>query len=161
MSRPKGSGKFGSVRSLRLPVELDRWFEVRLREEAQRPASDILLEAVHGGLRLQPGYMRRHRDALAALIAEEDAVRYESYVSALADSFGTAYVKHVEAWLAAGGFVRRTPCISADPPQTKPNAATMAKPSHPADGVPSERFDSSTIATSSATSTDADVTVKL
>lgn len=104
MSRPKGSGKFGPVRSLRLPRELDEWYEQRLRDDANRSASDILLEAVHGGLRLQTGYMNRQHGALRALVAANDRPGYESYVSALADSFGTAYVRHLEAWLAAEGI---------------------------------------------------------
>jgi hypothetical protein len=103
MSRPKGSGKFGPVRSLRLPLELDDWFEQRLRDDALRSASDILLEAVHGGLRLQPGYMTRHHRVLSALAAADDRAGYESYVAALTDSFGSAYVKHLEAWMAAEG----------------------------------------------------------
>jgi hypothetical protein len=105
MPRPKGSGKFGPVRSLRLPLELDEWFERRLREDAERPASDILLEAVHGGLRLAPGYMRRHRGTLGALAAANDATGYDSYVRALTDSFGSGYVKHLEAWLLADGIL--------------------------------------------------------
>jgi hypothetical protein len=105
MPRPKGSGKFGPVRSLRLPFELDEWFERRLREDAERPASDILLEAVHGGLRLEPGYMRRHRRTLGALAAANDAKGYDSYVRALTDSFGSGYVKHLEAWLLADGIL--------------------------------------------------------
>jgi hypothetical protein len=111
MPRPKGSGKFGTVRSLRLPEELDRWFEQRLREDARRPASDILLEALHGGLRLQKGYMLRQRRALEGLVRANDRAGYESYVRALADSFGSAYVKHLEAWLVAEGI---TPFDTAD-----------------------------------------------
>jgi hypothetical protein len=105
MPRPKGSGRFGPVRSLRLPRDLDLWFEQRLRDEAARPASDILLEAVHGGLRLRDGYMRRQRHALGLLIAANDRARYESYVRALADSFGSGYVTHLEAWLRADGML--------------------------------------------------------
>jgi hypothetical protein len=93
------------VRSLRLPLELDRWFEQRLCDEAARSASDILLEAVHGGLRLQEGYMTRQRAALLALLRANDRPGYESYLQALADSFGAAYVRHLEAWLAADGVL--------------------------------------------------------
>ena len=103
MPRAKGSGKLGPVRSLRLPLELDGWFEQRLRDDGARPASDILLEAVHGGLRLQPGYMVRQHRALGELVRAGDRIRYDSYVRALADSFGSAYVNHVEAWLFADG----------------------------------------------------------
>ena len=103
MSRPKGSGKLGPVRSLRLPFELDAWFERRLRDEVSRAASDILLEAIHGGLRLHPGYMRRQRSALGELAEAGDRTGYESYRRALDDSFGKAYVEHLEAWLLADG----------------------------------------------------------
>jgi hypothetical protein len=103
MPRRKGSGRLGPVRSLRLPADLDRWFEVRLRSEPRRPASDILIEAVHGGLRLRPGYMRRHYLTLAAFVCANDFERYQSYLRALADSFGDSYVQHIEAWLNADG----------------------------------------------------------
>jgi len=103
MPRAKGSGKLGPVRSLRLPLELDGWFEQRLRDDGARPASDILLEAVHGGLRLQPGYMIRQHRALGELVRAGERIRYDSYVRALADSFGSAYVNHLEAWLFADG----------------------------------------------------------
>jgi hypothetical protein len=93
------------VRSLRLPLELDCWFEQRLRDEAERSASDILLEAVHGGLRLEPGYMARQRRALEQLVATRDRAGYESYLRALRESFGQAYADHLEAWLLADGIV--------------------------------------------------------
>jgi hypothetical protein len=136
MARPKGSGKFGPVRSLRLPHDLDEWLEERLRNERDRAASDILLEAIHGGLRLQRGYMRRQRTALAALIEARDRDGYESYRRALADSFGSAYVQHVEAWLAADGLL----------------APGYTLLSSPASSIPP---------TSTAATTDADVTAKL
>jgi hypothetical protein len=136
MARPRGSGKFGPVRSLRLPHDLDCWFEERLRVERDRAASVILLEAIHGGLRLQRGYMRRQRDALAALIEARDRAGYESYCRALADSFGSAYVRHVEAWLASDGLV----------------APGYTLPSSPASSIPPIRI---------AAATDADVTAKL
>jgi hypothetical protein len=121
MARPKGSGRFGPVRSLRLPLELDEWFEERLRHDASRAASDILLEAVHGGLRLQAGYMSRQRRALGAMAIANDRARYESYARALADSFGSAYVRHLEAWLLADGIrpfePREATSIEANPTQ--------------------------------------------
>lgn len=104
MSRTKGSGKYGPVRSLRLPLELDEWFERRLRDDAARSASDILLEAVHGGLRLQKGYMLRQYRALAEFVAADDRPGYESYARALADAFGNGHVSHLEAWLQADGI---------------------------------------------------------
>lgn len=133
MSRPKGSGKFGAVRSLRLPLELDRWFERRLREDATRPASDILLEAVHGGLRLRSGYMTSQYRALASFVSANDRTRYGSYVRALADSFGSAYVKHLEAWLLADGFppFDRAASTAIETAQPSANAPTIANPSQP------------------------------
>ncbi len=101
MSRPKGSGKFGPVRSLRLPRDLDEWLEQRLRDEADRSASDILLQAVHSGLRLRRGYMQRQRATLEALSRERDFPAYEAYLRALEDAFGRAYADHIEAWLVA------------------------------------------------------------
>ena len=122
MARPKGSGRFGPVRSLRLPLELDEWFEQRLRDDAAQPASEILLEAVHGGLRLQAGYMSRQHRALGALALANDRARYESYLRALADSFGSTYVRHLEAWLLADGILpferRETRSIEATPKRT-------------------------------------------
>jgi hypothetical protein len=104
MPRRKGSGKFGPVRSLRLPRDLDEWFERRLLDETDRSASDILLQAVHGGLRLRPGYMQRQRRTMAALALSRDVAGYESYSRALADSFGRLYLSHIEAWLSADGI---------------------------------------------------------
>lgn len=97
------------MRSLRLPLDLDEWFERRLREDPARPASDILLEAVHGGLRLARGYMTRQHAALRELAATNDGAGYASYVRALTDSFGSAYVAHLEAWLAADGLGETVP----------------------------------------------------
>ncbi len=122
MARPKGSGRFGPVRSLRLPLEIDEWFEQRLRDDAARSASDILLEAVHGGLRLQAGYMSRQYRTVASLVLANDRARYDSYMRALADSFGSAYVRHLEAWLRADGILpferRGSPSLAASPKQT-------------------------------------------
>jgi hypothetical protein len=126
MARPKGSGKFGPVRSLRLPRDLDGWFEERLRMERDRAASDILLEAVHGGLRLQRGYMRRQRAALAALIEAGDREGYQSYLHALADSFGSAYVRHIEAWLAADGLSTPGYTLLSSPASSIPPMSTAA-----------------------------------
>lgn len=103
MPRLRGSGKLGTVRSLRLPLPLDRWFEQRLCEERDRSASDLLVEAVHGGLRLRPGYMIRHRRTLEQQIRNGDRTLYETYVAALDDAFGEAYIQHIQAWLRADG----------------------------------------------------------
>ncbi|MEO6914016.1 MAG: hypothetical protein ABI182_08370 [Candidatus Baltobacteraceae bacterium] len=101
MPRIKGSGVMGPVRSLRLPVDLDMWFETRLREYPNRSASELLLEVFHGGLRLEHGYMQRHRRAVEALLRAEDRARCAAYIAALRDTFGAAYVDHLNKWIEA------------------------------------------------------------
>ncbi len=101
MPRPKRSAKLGQVRSLRLPLELDERFERRLRADASRCASDVLLEAVHGGLRLQPGYMWRQRVTLTSLLTAGEWKLYESYLAALGDTFER--VRQAHRCVAAGG----------------------------------------------------------
>ncbi|MDP9024970.1 MAG: hypothetical protein M3N13_06345 [Candidatus Eremiobacteraeota bacterium] len=100
MPRIKGSGALGPVRSLRLPRSIDRWFEERLRDDPQRPASDVLLILLHGGLRLQRGYMARQRAEIGRLIDSGDRIRLETYMQALRDSFSDEYVAHLEDWVA-------------------------------------------------------------
>lgn len=97
MPRPKGSGKMGPVRALRLPRALDAWFEERLRERPTVSSSALLLEIIHGGLRLLPGYMGRHRASLIRL--QDDSQARSIYVAALRETFGAAYVAHLESWL--------------------------------------------------------------
>ena len=97
MPRAKGSGALGPVRSLRLPHALDRWFEERLRDDPSVPASELLLRLVHGGLRLKPGYMLRHKIQLERLRC--DTALREAYSAALCDSFGEAYLRHIYAWI--------------------------------------------------------------
>lgn len=104
MPRIKGSGSAGPVRSLRLPRELDAWFEDRLRENPRRGASDLLLELLHGGLRLRHGYMLGQYRALARLIERKDRAGCDAYLSALLDTFGTHYVEHIKKWLSAEGL---------------------------------------------------------
>lgn len=99
MPRVKGSGTMGVVRSLRLPRSLDAWFEARLREHPERSASELLLALFHGGLRLQDGYMERHRAYLERHADAGDVRAYAAYRQALADTFGEAYAAHVEAWI--------------------------------------------------------------
>ncbi len=101
----------GAVRSLRLPRDLDLWFETRLREYPGRSASDLLLETLHGGLRLNRGYMRRHRRAIEALLVAGDDSRYAAYVDALRDTFGVSYVNHIEKWIEAESEVLREPLV--------------------------------------------------
>ncbi len=99
MGRPRGTT--GQTRSLRLPAALDDWFEARMRAHPHRSASDLLVELIHGGLRLRDAYMSIHRYALEARVAEPTA--YAEYRACLADTFGPDYVEHLERWLEAEG----------------------------------------------------------
>jgi len=95
----------GPTRSLRLPAPLDRWFEERLMLEASRPASDLLVELIYGGLRLRQGYMAVHRRSLERLLFQGDVSAYKTYMRCLFDTFGRGYVEHLEAWLRADGVI--------------------------------------------------------
>jgi hypothetical protein len=86
---------------MRLPSALDDWFEARLQAHPHRSASDVLVELVHGGLRLRDAYMSIHRYALEARC--NDARAYGEYRACLVDTFGDRYVEHVEQWLEADG----------------------------------------------------------
>lgn len=119
MPRVKGSGLLGVVRSLRLPLALDEWFEKRLCQEPQRSASDMLLELVHGGLRLRRGYMERHRAELEAYGARNDAQGYGDYRRALEQTFGLTYVEHLERWLQAGADERATQPVDKNTVKTR------------------------------------------
>ena len=99
MPRLKGSGSLGPVRSLRLPNAIDHWFEERLRDDPCRPASDVLLVLIHGGLRLRPGYMERQRSEILRLIGEDDQVGLDAYFMALHNTFNDAYVNHLKQWI--------------------------------------------------------------
>lgn len=99
-ARTKGSGALGPVRSLRLPKAIDRWFGERLRDDPNRPASDVLLVLVHGGLRLRPGYMSRQPAEIERMAAIGQRTLLETHVRALRDSFGESYVRHLEDWIA-------------------------------------------------------------
>ena len=66
-----------------------------------RSTSDLLVELIHGGLRLRDGYMSTHRYALEARVG--DAMAYDEYRTCLLDSFGPEYVEHLEQWLEAEG----------------------------------------------------------
>ena len=70
MGRVKGSGSMGPTRSTRLPAALDEWLESRLMLHRDKSVSEILLELIHGGLRLREGYMAIHRRVLEARLAE-------------------------------------------------------------------------------------------
>lgn len=92
------------MRSLRLPHQLDAWFEDRLREHPRRSASALLLELLHGGLRLHHGYMQAQYRTLARLVEHNDQDGYETYLRALLDTFGPQYVEHLKKWLRADGL---------------------------------------------------------
>jgi hypothetical protein len=100
MPRPRGVST-GATRSMRLPIALDEWLESRMKAHPHRSASDLLVELVHGGLRLRDGYMSIHRYALEARVATPAA--YAEYRLALNDTFGAEYVEHLERWLEADG----------------------------------------------------------
>lgn len=100
MPRPRGTTT-GATRSLRLPIALDEWLEARMQAHPHRSTSDLLVELVHGGLRLRDGYMSIHRYALEARVGQPAA--YAEYRASLADTFGSDYVEHLERWLEADG----------------------------------------------------------
>jgi hypothetical protein len=86
---------------MRLPIALDEWLEARMQAHPHRSASDLLVELVHGGLRLRDGYMSIHRYALEARAGQPAA--YAEYRASLQDTFGSDYVEHLERWLEADG----------------------------------------------------------
>jgi hypothetical protein len=91
------------VRSVRLPLALERWFAERM-STSHRGQSAMLVFLIHGGLRLREGYMAIHRRALEDLLAPEREPELFAYVCGLTDTFGVAYVRHVERWLKSDGF---------------------------------------------------------
>jgi hypothetical protein len=106
MPRPRGTTT-GATRSVRLPIALDEWLEARMRAHPHKSASELLVELVHGGLRLRDGYMSIHRHALEARV--NDAAAYAHYRGCLNDSFGPGYVEHLERWLEADGIAVAIP----------------------------------------------------
>ncbi len=107
MGRIKGSGAVGPTRSTRLPHALDTWFEERLKRTPERSSSEVLVELVHGGLRLREGYMAVHRRVLEHYIVSNQTEVYAVYTRCLLDTFGKSYVDHLENWLAADGLVQK------------------------------------------------------
>ena len=105
MGRVKGSGKLGVTRSTRLPASLDAWLEERIGRDGNRSVSDILIELIHGGLRLREGYMAIHRRMLEQHRDDEPA--FVSYRACLLDTFGPEYVEHLDRWLEADGVKPR------------------------------------------------------
>lgn len=103
MPRSKGSGAAGPTRSVRLPNALDRWLCERLAQHPEQSPSEVLVSLVHGGLRLRDGYMAVHRRELEFYALAANASAYRTYLRCLADTFGPAYVEHLERWLGADG----------------------------------------------------------
>jgi hypothetical protein len=103
VARTKGSGSMGPTRSMRLPRALDAWFGERLERHPERSSSELLVNLVHGGLRLREGYMAIHRRVLEHYVSSEQHEVYAAYVRCLLDTFGPEYVEHLERWIAADG----------------------------------------------------------
>jgi hypothetical protein len=97
----------GPTRSTRLPAAIDEWLESRLMLHSDKSVSEILLELIHGGLRLREGYMSVHRRVLEAR-AMDDPAAYEAYRACLLDTFGPRYLEHLDRWLEADGVVKTT-----------------------------------------------------
>jgi hypothetical protein len=106
MARARGSGSMGPTRSMRLPQALDTWFEERLARHPERSPSAILVQLVHGGLRLREGYMEIHRRVLEQHLSSGATETYAAYVQCLTDTFGPEYVVHLTEWLAAERVAR-------------------------------------------------------
>ncbi|GAC1403102.1 MAG: hypothetical protein NVSMB64_04160 [Candidatus Velthaea sp.] len=106
MGRARGNGTAGPVRSTRLPAALDAWLESRLMIHRHKSSSEILVELIHGGLRLRDGYMSIHRRALEDVLRRGDTAAYAIYRSCLTDTFGHEYVEHLESWLEADGVTK-------------------------------------------------------
>ena len=92
----------GPVRSTRLPGSLDAWLESRLMLHAHKSSSEVIVELIHGGLRLREGYMAVHRRALETIASDVQEARI--YLRALEDTFGAEYIDHLLKWLAADGI---------------------------------------------------------
>ncbi|GAC1310692.1 MAG: hypothetical protein NVSMB19_25010 [Vulcanimicrobiaceae bacterium] len=111
MARPRGSGSMGPTRSTRLPRAIDEWFVQRLERHSERSPSEMLVQLIHGGLRLREGYMAIHRRVLERHLAAGAPLEYAAYVACLTDTFGHEYVAHLERWLAAEGVGK--PAVAA------------------------------------------------
>jgi hypothetical protein len=93
----------GPVRSFRLPGPLDAWLEERLGLHLHKSFSEVIVELVHGGLRLREGYMPVHRRSLERLTVAGEDERLSAYRLALEDTFGSEYLAHLDKWLEADG----------------------------------------------------------
>lgn len=103
MGRIRGSGSMGPTRSTRLPASLDTWLEARMSIHRHRSPSEMLIELIHGGLRLRDGYMSIHRRVLEELTRTGDTLGCTAYRACLRDTFGEEYVDHLDRWLEADG----------------------------------------------------------
>ncbi len=121
MARVRGSGSMGPTRSTRLPRALDEWFTERLERHPERSPSEMLVQLIHGGLRLREGYMAIHRRALEQHAATGETSDYAAYVECLRDTFGSEYVTHLENWLAADGV--GAPAPPPKRPERRPAAS--------------------------------------
>jgi len=102
MGRRPGSGSAGKTRSTRLPRALDEWFIERLDRHPEQSATELLVQLIHGGLRLREGYMAIHRRALEERGGPAGAsAEYVTYARCLVDTFGQEYLDHLERWLEA------------------------------------------------------------
>ncbi len=106
MARARGSGSMGPTRSVRLPQALDEWLNERLERHPDRSPSAILVQLVHGGLRLREGYMEIHRRVLEQHILAGATEAQTAYVQCLTDTFGPEYVAHLNDWIAAERVAR-------------------------------------------------------
>src|SRR5579884_39369 len=102
----------GPTRSTRLPAAIDAWLESRIALHPDRSVSEILLALIHGGLRLRDGYMAIHRRVLEERAAG-DPVANAAYRACLLDTFGPAYLEHLDRWLEADGVAGATDAVPA------------------------------------------------
>jgi hypothetical protein len=116
---------------MRLPRALDEWFTERLARHAERSPSELLVQLVHGGLRLREGYMAIHHRVLEGHIVAGETESYAAYVRCLTDTFGTEYVAHLETWLkselgsAAAARIGRTDAVATRSATAESSAPTQ------------------------------------
>ena len=79
-----------------------------------KSSSEILVELIHGGLRLRDGYMSIHRRALEDVQRAGDPAAYATYRSCLIDTFGHEYVEHLESWLEADGVAKIAGAVNSE-----------------------------------------------
>jgi hypothetical protein len=93
--RLRGSGSHGSVRALRLPHELDQWFESRLNASAVSGASALLSALVACARSLRSDHRERQRRSLGRLRLSRDRNGYMAYLQALDDTFGPEFLSEI------------------------------------------------------------------